>query len=87
MDVGGVVVSEVLLSEKQHIVTVKIDPYKIVPQNYFFDNKKLPGTYFTATYFLLDHLLEMKDSAKTLYASISKLYRRCGDGVKVLWCH
>ena len=49
MDVGGVVVSEVLLSEKQHIVTVKIDPYKIVPQNHFFDNKKLPGTYFTVT--------------------------------------
>ena len=26
VDVGGVVVSEVLLSEKQHIVTVKMDP-------------------------------------------------------------
>ena len=39
MDVGGVVVSEVLLSEKQHIVTVKIDPYKIVSQNYFLITK------------------------------------------------
>ena len=87
MDVGGVVVSEVLLSEKQHIVTVKIDPYKIVPQNYFFDNKKTSWNLFYCN--IIPLRLPPRDErfCKNLYASISKLYRRCGDGVKVLWFH
>ena len=34
VSVGGVA-PEVLLTEKQRIVTVKMDPPKMVPQNYF----------------------------------------------------
>ena len=40
----GVVGVVVVLSEKQGIVMVKIDPKKcMVPQNYFSDNKELFG--------------------------------------------
>ena len=37
VSVGGGT-SEVLLTEKQGIVTVKMDSPKMVPQNYFFEN-------------------------------------------------
>ena len=59
VDVVGVVASEVLLSEKQGIVTVKMDPPKCMVTRttfledlYSFDNKGPPGAYFAAKYSL-----------------------------------
>ena len=53
VDAVGVVVSEVLLSEKQGIVMVKMDPHKMVSRNYFFFlHKGPPRAYFAAKHSL-----------------------------------
>ena len=45
VDVVGVVASDVLLSEKQGIIMVKMDPTKlVVSMELLFDNKEHPGT-------------------------------------------
>ena len=71
----------------------------LVPQNYFFDNKKTSWNLFYCNIIPVGGVVvpeviiplrpPPRDErfCKTLNASISKLYRRCRDSVKVLWCH